>query len=144
MGSGGGAAGLHNPPPPGTALRSGCHNLRASRISNNSPDSFHPLQQPFGRTKQCHIHLQFCSDIRKQGPRRASGSRPASALHILFKQFGIWRLKMRGSGRQNTGRSPVSWAREEGQKGQAPAARRAEVSTPAATREGRNSRKPPA
>ena len=37
--------------------------------------------------------------------------------------------------------TPVSWAREEGQKGQTPAALREEVSTPAATREGRKSRK---
>ena len=37
--------------------------------------------------------------------------------------------------------TPVSWAREEGQKGQTPAALREEVSTPAATREGRKSKK---
>ncbi len=36
---------------------------------------------------------------------------------------------------------PVSWASEDGQKGQTPAALREEVSTPAATRDGLKSRK---
>ena len=36
----------------------------------------------------------------------------------------------------------MSWASEAGQKGQAPAAQRAEASTPAATSEGGKSRKP--
>ena len=64
----------------------------------------------------------------------------ASLIQVLFlpcsrhsRQTPIWQ-----SGGQL---SPVSWAREEGQKGQTPAALREEVSTPAATRDGRKSRK---